>query len=231
MERQLTVNKNNPESFFSRIQDILNLYNLPPIYVLVDALPTKLAWKRGINLNIAEKWTNKLSEEVEGKSSMKLCNRDILKIHDVHSVWSSLPAVTREVKKAQIKARLLTGTYLLQSDMQRFSKEKDEQKCELWQIEQENMEHFLLRCPALNEKRKITPSKLKQTLIQSTGQDKWTETIVGNKTLLLQTIIDVADELNINQETFKEIEMISRNLCYDLHVQRTLLYRRIKLAG
>ena len=55
--------------------------------------------------------------------------------------------------------------------------------------------------------------KLKQTLIQSTGQDKWTETIVGNKTLLLQTIIDVtavADELNINQETFKEIEMISR---------------------
>jgi hypothetical protein len=41
----------------------------------------------------------------------------------------------------------------------------------------------------------------------------------------------VADELNINQETFKEIEMISRNLCYDLHVQRILMYRRIKLAG
>jgi hypothetical protein len=32
--------------------------------VLVDALPTKFAWKRGINLNIAEKWTNKLSEEI-----------------------------------------------------------------------------------------------------------------------------------------------------------------------
>jgi hypothetical protein len=45
-------------------------------------------------------------------------------------------------------------------------KEKDEQKCELCQIEQENMEHFLLRCPALNEKRKTTLSKLKQTLIQ-----------------------------------------------------------------
>ena len=45
MERQLTVNKNNPESFFSRIQDILDLYNLPPMYVLVDALPTKqFAW-------------------------------------------------------------------------------------------------------------------------------------------------------------------------------------------
>jgi hypothetical protein len=28
---------------------------------------------------------------------MKLCNRDILKIHGVHPVWSSLPAVTREV--------------------------------------------------------------------------------------------------------------------------------------
>ena len=191
------------------------MYNLPPIRVLVDELPTKFAWKRGINLNIAEKWTNKLSEEVEGKSAMKLCNRGILKINGVHPVWSSLPAVTRGVKKAQITTRLLTGTYLLQSDMQRFSKKKDEQKCELCQIEQENM-------------------KLKQTLIQSTGQDKWTETIVGNKTLLLQTIIDVtavAYELNINQETFKEIEMISRNLCYDLHVQGTFMYRRIKLAG
>ena len=139
---------------------------MPPIYVLVDALPTKLAWKRGINLNIAGKWTNKLSEEVEGKSAMKLCNRDILKINGVHPVWSSLPAVTREVKKAQIKTRLLTGTYLLQSDMHRFSKKKDEQKCELCQIEQENMEHFLLRCPALNEKRKTTLSKLKLISIQ-----------------------------------------------------------------
>jgi hypothetical protein len=49
-----------------------------------------------------------------------------------------------------------------------------------------------------------TLSKLKQTLIQSTGQEKWTETIVGNKTLLLQTIIDVtavADELSINRGT------------------------------
>ena len=82
-----------------------------------------------------------------------MCNRDILKIHGVHPVWSPLPSVTREEKKAQIKARLL------QSDMQRFSKEKDE----LCQIEQENMEHFLLRCPALNEKRKTTISKLKQT--------------------------------------------------------------------
>jgi hypothetical protein len=96
------------------------------------------------------------------------------------------------------------------------------------------LEHFLLRFPALNEKRKITLSKLKQTLIQSTGQGKWTENIVGNTTLLLQSIIDVtavADELNVHQETFKEIEMISRNLCFDLHVQRTLMYRRIKLAG
>jgi hypothetical protein len=72
-------------------------------------------------------------------------------------------------------------------------------------------------------------------LVHYSVVQEWTETIVGNKTLLLQTIIDVtaalAGELNINQETFKEIEMISRNLCYDLHVQRTLMYRRIKLAG
>jgi hypothetical protein len=57
---------------------------------------------------------------------MKLCNRDILKIHGVHPVWCSLPAVTSEAKKAQIRSMLLTDTHLLQSDMQRFLKEKDE---------------------------------------------------------------------------------------------------------
>jgi hypothetical protein len=58
-------------------------------------------------------------------------------------------------------------------------------------------------------------------LIQSTGQDKWTETIVENKTLLLQTIIDVAavaDELNINQKTFKEIQLIELKVCFSLDI-------------
>jgi hypothetical protein len=41
----------------------------------------------------------------------------------------------------------------------------------------------------------------------------------------------VADELNINQETFKEIEMISSNLCYDLHVLEDHMNEKINKSN
>ncbi|VDI66548.1 Hypothetical predicted protein [Mytilus galloprovincialis] len=45
MMRQLAVNGENQESFFGRIQDILEQYKLPKIYTLMAEQPSKLAFK------------------------------------------------------------------------------------------------------------------------------------------------------------------------------------------
>lgn len=171
---------------------------------------------------------------MEEKSTLKHCNIQMLKIHEVHPVWKTLPPVTYEVKKANIKARLLTGTYLLQEHAQRFNGNSDDQKCLLCQIEQEDLKHFILRCPALNEKRQKVFPALKQAIICNIGQNNWQEHFAGNKELLIQVIIDSTKEREnipiLNEEISTGIERISRKLCYDLHCGRTLLHKRIAVS-
>ncbi|VDI08034.1 Hypothetical predicted protein [Mytilus galloprovincialis] len=234
MERQMTINAGNADSFFSRAQEILNFYNLPSIAEFKEHLPSKIQWKKDTNRSIAEKWTNLLQKEMEEKSTLKHCNIQMLKIHEVHPVWRTLPPVTYEVKKANIKARLLTGTYLLQEHIQRFNGNSDDQKCLLCQIEQEDLKHFLLRCPALNEQRQKVFPALKQAIICNIGQNNWQEHFNGNKELLMQIIIDstkVRENIQIlSEEITTEIERISRKLCYDLHCGRTLLHKRMAVS-
>ncbi|CAC5390136.1 unnamed protein product [Mytilus coruscus] len=210
LERQMTVNARNSDSFFSRTQEILMYYNLPTISEFKDQLSSKIQWKKDINRSIADKWSTILQKEMEEKSTLKRCNIQMLKIHEVHPVWRTLPPLTFEVKKANIKARFLTGTYLLQEHIQRFTGNTEEQKCQLCQIEKEDMLHFMLRCPALNEQRQKVLPELKQRIVNTIGQKKWHEHFNGNKELLMQTIIDCTKlEKNIptiNQETAIEIE-------------------------
>ncbi|CAC5385356.1 unnamed protein product [Mytilus coruscus] len=121
IERQMTVNAGNSDSFFSRIQEILKYYNLPTVSEFKDQLPSKMQKKKDINRTIANKWSTILQEEMKEKSTLKRCNTQMLKIHETHPVWKTLPPLTYEVKKANIKARPLTGTYLLQEHFQRFT--------------------------------------------------------------------------------------------------------------
>ncbi|CAC5372820.1 unnamed protein product [Mytilus coruscus] len=163
IERQMTVNAGNSDSFFSRTQEILKYYNLPTVSEFKDQMPTKTQWKKDINRTIANKWSTILQEEMKEKSTLKRCNTQI--------------------------------------------------------------------CPALNEKRQKVLPELKQQIVNFIGQNKWHEHFMGNKELLEQTIIDCTllemNILNINQESAVEIEKISRKLCYNLHVTRTLLHQRL----
>ncbi|CAC5369265.1 unnamed protein product [Mytilus coruscus] len=148
-KRQLSVLYSilaSENSFFSRIQEILKYYNLPTVSEFKDQLPSKMQWKKDINRTIASKWSTILQEEMEEKSTLKRCNTQMLKIHEVHPVWRTLLPLTYEVKKANIKARLLTGTYLLQEDIQRFTGNRtEEQNWQLCQIEKEDIVHFILK--------------------------------------------------------------------------------------
>ncbi|CAC5399290.1 unnamed protein product [Mytilus coruscus] len=176
IERQMTVNAGNSDRFFSRTKEILKYYNLPTISEYKDQLFFKMQWKKDIyNRTIADKWSTILQKEMEEKSTLKRCNTQMLKIHEVHPVWRTLPSLTYKVKKANIKARFLTGTYLLQEHIQRFTGNTEEQKCQLCQIEKEDIVHFILRCPALNEQRQKVLPEFKQQIVNTIGQNKWHE--------------------------------------------------------
>ena len=57
------------------------------------------------------------------------------------------------IKKASIKARVMTCTYVLQSNRAKFNQYKINPTCTLCGEEPEDQEHFLLRCRSLSETR------------------------------------------------------------------------------
>ena len=63
-------------------------------------------------------------EEEEAKETHPLCYMDIVstKISITHKVWSSLESTVADVRKGISKSRMITGTYLLQSNKHKFSK-------------------------------------------------------------------------------------------------------------
>ena len=96
-ERQIAINLDNKLSYFSRVQDILDQYRLPPLRELMRNLTTKDKWKLQIKAAIHEYWSNELRNEALERST--LCYMDIVspKISLTHKVWSSLESIRPSV--------------------------------------------------------------------------------------------------------------------------------------
>jgi hypothetical protein len=58
-----------------------------------------------------------------------------------------------DVKRATIKARILTGTYTLQANKAKVNQNTVDPTCRACQREPEDRSHFLLRCSALSDIR------------------------------------------------------------------------------
>ena len=80
MDRQICTNYDNKQSFFCRVLELIQMYDMPSIQALKNSLPKKVHWKREVNKKIDNFWTQKLVEEVSSKSSMKHLNIKNLEI-------------------------------------------------------------------------------------------------------------------------------------------------------
>ena len=113
-ERQLITKGSEEKSWFNLIKSVLSIYNLPSIYSLFYKQLSKLEWKRilheVVNSHIEASWRAK----IEQKTSLKYINPNSLKVVTVHPVWSTVSNSIIDNKGAQLKCKLLTGTYILQ---------------------------------------------------------------------------------------------------------------------
>ena len=76
------------------------------------------------------------------------------------------------IKKAGIKARLMTGTYVLKSVRVKFNQYSVDPTCLLCGENPENHEHFLLRCRSLMERRDPFIKTIKSVLSQYLGDEE-----------------------------------------------------------
>ena len=131
----------------------MSQYKLPSTLDLLSIEFSKNAWKQTVDNQINAYWVDKRKLEASEKSSLRFLNTQKYEIGEVHYVWKNAGFNLMAIKKAGMKARLMTGTYVLQSNCAKFNQYSVNPTCLLCGEDPEDLEHFLLKCRALTVTR------------------------------------------------------------------------------
>ncbi|CAC5413436.1 unnamed protein product [Mytilus coruscus] len=190
VQRQSSINFDNPKSFFFCAMETLQLYNLPNIWELQSSLPTKYKWKTLVNLKMSKYWNNVLQIDTAQKTSLKYLAINQIKME------SRISPTALDVRKGIIKSRMMTRTYTLQADRHKFSRYEIAPTCPMCNQEPEDLIHMLTTCSALSETRKETFNPIKSYVTKFIGERKWKETFIDRHKITV-LIIDCTNFIYI----------------------------------
>ncbi|VDI23737.1 Hypothetical predicted protein [Mytilus galloprovincialis] len=221
--RQMSVNYDNPNSFFSKIREILLKYGLPPIHLLQETLPSKLKWKSLVTKHLNTYWQNTLRDDAESKSTLKHMDTEHLLVGKNHPVWTIFDKTKAEVRKAIIKARIVSGTFILNSDRAKFN-QAPSSVCQLCNLSEENISHFLLECPILSNTRITYFQPIKTYVTQHITAEVW-HSVFQSKSNIIRLIIDCRhfSQTLRDDKIMNMIETKTREMCYKLYIKRLKL--------
>ncbi|MES9879579.1 MAG: reverse transcriptase family protein [Sedimenticola sp.] len=227
-KRQLSTNFDNPNSFFYTINETLNLYQLDDIHTLLNNKPKKECWKNKCTKAVKEYWGNTLTAGAREKTTLKHMNINNLRIGQSHHLWQSLDNTVGDVRKGITKARLVTGTYLLQVNKHKFSPYTVDPVCPMCRLEPEDAAHMLLRCPSLHTIRQEVYTPVLHKVESSLGSN-----VVSSftKADLLQLILDCTlVQPTIPNGAISDIERLTSAMCYKLHMKRSEIQEEMMAA-
>lgn len=218
--RQISIKDYKTKSWFVDIKQCLLKYSLPDAMYLLQNPVAKNAWKNDVKLAVETYWNEQLRIEAASKSSLKYMNYSGCCIGNHHLVWGTTEPSIWDNQKAAIKARILTGTYTLQSNRAKFNQFNVDGTCKLCNQEVEDREHFLAVCTALSTQRAPYIRQLEEIIVSDHGEDTWSH-LMGNCSDLTQLIIDSSKPITgLPSFNATVIEPVTRNLCSKLHHAR-----------
>ena len=153
IKRQAVMKDLSSKSWLTNIKEILHKYELPSVYSLLQNTPTKSEWKLDVKKAITKKCTKVLLEQMSNQSTTKYINTEACSLVKPHHVWTTAGTSIRKISRANVKVKILTGTYNLQGKRMKFKNSKENGFCKLCQTEIEDRVHFIVRCPLLQECR------------------------------------------------------------------------------
>ena len=224
--RQLAIKDQNSNSWFTHIRKLLQKYSLPTAYDLMERPPTKWKWKTMLNKAVEEHHMTEWYNEVEDKTSLKYLTLQKHPNRNSDPIWHTVPNNTRAVMKANIKAKIITGTYTLQANRARFNQHSVSPTCLLCKNDSEDREHLILHCTAHAYIREKHLATLRLLMASHYSRDTVDE-IMSNTEILMQCLMDssktrVSDILGDHSDIIADIEEISRNLIFDIHNNRAV---------
>ena len=171
-------------------------------------------------------WCKRMVENKSSKSSLAMMSVSQLQIGVCHPVWKTVRNSPKDIEKAAIKARILTGTYTLQANRSKFNQYTVDPTCGKGI---ENQTHFILLCPVTETAR----TKFKQKVIDRMNSSTVTHLDVQNDDILLQIIVDrSALIVGLPYSGLRhEVETLSRELIYNVHVLHTRLMTAMHMPG
>ena len=224
VERQLACSFNNLHSFFNVAGQILLKYELPSLNELVISDISKFQWKRTCIKAIHSFWTKVFVKDAKSKKSLKYLETSSLRVGSAHLVWRDLETAA-QVKRSIVRARILTGTYTLQANRHTFSKKTVDSTCNHCQLEAEDLQHMVCRCPVFYEYRNVAVKQLKDIVLQKCEYSVWDCHFTSWSNILRVLVCPdfIQHVLPDLKNHVKDIEQISRELFYKIHVKKLQL--------
>ena len=167
-------------------------------------------------------WTKQLVGDIKTKKTLRYLPIHNMRVETTHLVWRTVESSVADVKKAVVKARILTGTYILQKNRQTFSNGTVDAVCRHCYLEDEDLLHLLARCPAFYNIRVKTVSSLRDIIVSHTNIDIWNQHLC-DWTFILKTLVCAESVVRLLPDLIDardSIERISRDFFYKTHVRK-----------
>ena len=207
-----------------QIQKILVKYDLPNAHQILQDPPSKSSWRVAVMQHVNKYWTQRLTHCAEQYISLKFMDGTSYKPGRMHPLLHDVTD-NRAVARYAVKIKMVTGTYILQSNRASFNNSEIDPNCLLCAEEPETLAHFILKCEKLEATRANIMCSIEQCVYSYTGLklcDLSDEEV-------LQLILDVGKlESSHFRQLLKpnirsDIEHHTRRLCYALHTRHYYL--------
>lgn len=216
-ERQLAVKQHTSHSWFIELKKIFYIYGITDIENYLHYPLGKEKWKTVLIRKIKDYWKEKLLRQKEMYSSLNYLssNYHLGKTHPIVNLPFANPS---DIPRIATRLKIVTGTYLLQTNRAAFSKSV-KGTCQLCDDADETLEHFLLACKKLMNTRQ----KIMTGIIEAAAR-VFAKVPFSNEINLIQLIMDpfyyTITQKDLVQEVQTEIEPHCRRLIYALHTEK-----------
>ena len=218
--RQLSQ-PDSSHSWFVHVRGLATSYDIDILSPLQHSW-TKAAWKRHMKEAIFGRAYINLLHTAVSKSSLQWLDLQLCKQGVPHPVWKTSAYNLAETRKAAIRVKILTGTYIFEETLLKYGKSQDA-TCKICKEEPEDVSHFILRCQPLEPHRQGTIQEINKLLKEEDAHKhdprRWVRTVLNG---------GVGGVL-MNDECMMDFNRLCNRLIFNLHKHRDILINALLL--